>query len=56
MKIFKKKKRKKERKKTKAEFSPIDFNTDFLSGKASWKDWKIFLKCVRKVYGGVELT
>lgn len=48
--------KKKERKKRKAEFSSIDCNTDFLSGKASWKDWKMFLKCVRKVYGGVELT
>lgn len=43
-------------KKKKSEFSSIDCNTDFLSGKASWKDWKIFLKRARKVYGGVELT
>ena len=48
MKILKKKK--------KSEFSSIDCNTDFLSEKASWKDWKIFLERARKVYGGVELT
>lgn len=31
-------KKKKKEKKRKAEFSSIDCNTDFLSGKANWKD------------------